>query len=224
MAQQAGKTFLAEVIGTFGVTLFAAGAILHDASDQAIGMTGIAMAYGLAVLLAVYAFGPVSGGHLNPAVSFAMALTKRLSWAAMLRYWIAQLLGAALAGWALAAFYRGGPLDVHLGTPAVDPTITASMAAVIEGILTFFLVVVVFATAVDPRAPKGFAGLAIGMAITAGVLMGGTLTGGAVNPARAFGPAFASGYWQDHWVYWAGPLIGGAVAAFLYDRFFLERG
>ena len=224
MARDAGRTFFAELIGTFGLVFLGAGAVLHQASTEAVGTTGIALAYGFAALLGVYAFGHVGGAHFNPAISFAMALTKRLSWGGMIRYWIAQLLGAALAGWLLAACYRGGPLEVHLGAPAVDPTLGSTMAIAIEGVLTFFLVLVVFATALDPRAPKGFAGLAIGLALAAGVLMGYGLTGGAMNPARSFGPAFASGYWQDHWVYWTGPLIGGAVAAFLYDRFFLERG
>jgi glycerol uptake facilitator-like aquaporin len=89
--------------------------------------------------------------------------------------------------------------------------------------MTFFLVTTVFGTAVDPRAPSGFAGLAIGLTITAGVLVGGALTGAALNPARAFGPALASHYWQDQWVYWVGPLAGGGVAALLYDRLFLAR-
>jgi MIP family channel proteins len=223
MARVAGKTFLAELIGTFGLIFFGAGAALQQASSQNVGMTGIALAHGLAIMLGVYMFGHISGGHFNPAVSFGLALTKRLSWGGMIRYWIAQLLGAALAAWVLSIAYRGGPLDAHLGTPAVDPSLSGPMAALVEAILTFFLVAVVFATAVDPRATKGFAGLAIGMTITMDILMAGSLTGGAVNPARSFGPALIAGYWQDHWVYWVGPLLGGGVAALLYDRFFLER-
>ena len=224
MARQAGKTFLAEAIGTFGLIFFGAGAVLHNAPDGALGMTGVALAYGLAVTLGMLALGGVSGAHFNPAVSFAMALTRRLSWGAMLRYWIAQLLGAAAAAWALGVAFAGGPLDAHLGTPLLDPGVGPLKGAVVEGILAFFLVLVFVATTVDPRAPKGFAGLAVGLTVTAGVLACGALTGGAMNPARAFGPAFVSGYWQDHWVYWAGPAVGGAVAAFVYDRLFLERG
>lgn len=223
MAQGTGKIFLAELIGTFGLIFFGAGAGLQHATTSQVGMTGIAVAHGLAIMLGVYAFGAISGGHFNPAVSFGFALTKRLSWGKMLVYWIAQLVGASLAAWVLSIIYRAGPLDAHLATPAVDPTISAPIAMLIEAVLTFFLLIVVFATAVDPRAPKGFAGFAIGMTITMDILMAGALTGGAINPARAFGPALLSGYWQDHWVYWAGPLIGGGVAAFLYDRFFLER-
>lgn len=223
MPREAGKTFLAELIGTFGLIFFGAGAILQNANTQSVGTVGIALAHGLAIMLGFYVFGHVSGGHFNPAVSFGMALTRRLSWGGMIRYWIGQLLGASLAAWALALLYRGGPLDVHLGTPVVDPTLTPAMAAFVEAVLTFFLVAVFFATAVDPRAAKGFAGPAIGMTMTMGILMGDALTGGAMNPARAFGPALLAGYWQDHWVYWVGPLIGGGVAALLYERFFLER-
>jgi aquaporin TIP len=223
MAREAGKTFLAELIGTFGLIFFGAGAILQNAGPQTVGTTGIALAHGLAIMLGVYMFGSISGGHFNPAVSFGMALTKHLSWGGMIRYWVAQLLGASLAAWVLSRAYSGVLLDVHLGTPAVDPSISAWMAACIEAVLTFFLVAVIFATAVDPRAAKGFAGLAIGMTITMDILMAGALTGGAVNPARAFGPALLAGYWQDHWVYWVGPLIGGGAAALLYEHFFLER-
>ncbi len=223
MAQGKGKILLAELIGTFGLIFFGAGAALQHASTSSVGMTGIAVAHGLAIMLGVYAFGAISGGHFNPAVSFGMALTKRMSWGSMLLYWVAQLVGAALAAWVLSMVYRTGPMDAHLATPAVDPTISAPTAMLIEAILTFFLVTVIFATAVDPRAHKGFAGFAIGMTITMDILMAGALTGGAVNPARAFGPALLSGYWQDHWVYWVGPLLGGAVAAFVYDRFFLDR-
>ena len=106
---------------------------------------------------------------------------------------------------------------------AIDPSIRPSLAALLEGIAAFMLVLVVFGSAVDPRAPKGFYGLAIGLTLTANILMGGVLTGMAFNPARAFGPALVAGFWQDQWVYWVGPLLGGGVAGILYDRFFLER-
>ena len=213
------QKYAAEVYGTFVLVLFGTGAILATGGDP----VGIALGFGLALVAGLFTVGRISGGHFNPAVSFGFALTKRLSWGGMIRYWIAQLAGAAIAGWLLGVIYQGASVEAHLGATTVTPEIGAPIAALIEGVLTFFLVIVIFATAVDPRAPKGFAGFAIGMAITMDILMAGSLTGGAVNPARAFGPAFAAGYWQDHWVYWAGPLLGGAVAAFVYDRFFLER-
>lgn len=220
---QGARIFLAEAIGTFGLIFFGAGAILQQQATQTVGTTGIAVAHGLAILVGVYALGHISGGHFNPAITFGMWLTKRLGVGGAILYWIAQLVGASLAAWMLSFAYQGGPVDVHLGTPAIDPTISPRTGLALEAIMTFFLVLVVFGTAVDPRAPKGFAGLAIGLTITAGILVGGALTGGAMNPARAFGPALASQYWQDQWIYWVGPLLGGGVAAILYDRFLLQR-
>jgi len=220
---QGARSFLAETIGTFGLIFFGVGSIMQQQATQTVGTTGIAVAHGLAILIGVYAFGQISGAHFNPAVSFGMWVTRRIGLLKMISYWIAQLLGASLAAWVVSTVYQGGPVDVHLGTPAIDPTIGPKMGVAIEAILTFFLVTVIFGTAVDPRAPAGFAGLAIGLTITVDVLMGGALTGAAMNPARAFGPALASHYWQDQWVYWVGPLLGGGVAALLYDRFFLAR-
>jgi len=220
---QGSRNFVAEVIGTFGLIFFGAGAIMQQQTTQSVGTTGIAVAHGLAILIGVYAFGHISGGHFNPAVSFGMMLTRRINLPKMIAYWIAQLLGATLAALMLSHIYQGGPVDVHLGTPAIDPTIGARMGFFIEAVLTFFLVITVFGVAVDSRASTNFAGIAIGFAIIVDVLMGGALTGAAMNPARAFGPALISHYWQDQWVYWAGPLVGGGVAAILYDRFFLAR-
>jgi MIP family channel proteins len=220
---QGVRNFVAETIGTFGLIFFGAGAIMQQQATQTVGTTGIAVAHGLAILIGVYAFGHISGAHFNPAISFGMWVTRRMGLRKMLVYWVAQLLGASLAAGILGWVYQGGPVDVHLGTPTIDPTIGPTMGFVLEAIMTFFLVTTVFGTAVDPRAPSGFAGLAIGLTITAGVLVGGALTGAALNPARAFGPALASHYWQDQWVYWVGPLAGGGVAALLYDRLFLAR-
>jgi len=217
------RKFLAETIGTFGLIFFGAGAILQHQATQTVGTTGIAVAHGLAILIGIYAFGDISGGHFNPAVTFGMFLTRRIRLGHLALYWIAQLLGASLAAAILYHIYQGGPMDVHLGTPSIDPTIGPKTGLMVEAILTFFLVIVIFGTAVDPRAPRGFAGLAIGFTIMMDILMGGSLTGAAMNPARAFGPALASHYWQDQWVYWVGPLLGGGVAAILYDRFFLAR-
>lgn len=220
---QSARNFLAEMIGTFGLIFFGAGAILQQQATQSVGTTGIAVAHGLAILIGVYAFGHISGGHFNPAISFGMWMTRRMGMAKMLLYWVAQIVGASLAAGILGYLYQGGPVDVHLGTPTIDPTIGSMTGVLVEAILTFFLVISVFGTAVDTRAPSGFAGLAIGLTITVDILMGGGLTGAAMNPARAFGPALASHYWQDQWVYWIGPLVGGGVAAILYDRLFLAR-
>lgn len=217
------RKFLAEFLGTFGLILFGAGAILQQQMTQAVGVTGIAVAHGLAILVGIYALGHISGGHFNPAVTMGFLATRRFTLRTTLLYWVAQLLGAAVAAWILAIAYTNGIADAHLGAPVADPSIRPSLAALLEGVAAFMLVLVVFGSAVDPRAPKGFAGLAIGLTVTANILMGGVLTGMAFNPARAFGPALVAGFWQDQWAYWVGPLLGGAVAGILYDRFLLER-
>lgn len=218
-----GPKFMAELIGTFALVFFGAGAILQHNATQAVGITGIAVAHGLAILVCIYAFGAISGGHFNPCVTFGMAVTRRLSWGDAVTYWLAQLAGAALGAWVLACAYPSGAADVHLGAPAVSASISPIRAMLLEAVMAFMLVIVIFGSAVDPRAPKGFAGLAIGFTLIGNILVGATLTGAAFNPARAFGPALIAGYWQDHWIYWVGPMMGGAVAALLYDRFFLSR-
>jgi len=217
------RNFLAEFIGTFGLVFIGVGAILQHQMTQAVGVTGIAVAHGLAILIGIYALGHISGGHFNPAVTFALFVTRRMSLRTMLLYWVAQFSGALAGAFLISLAYHGGPAEAHLGAPAVDPSVRPALAALLEGIAAFFLVTVVFGSAVDPRRPVGFAGLAIGLTVTANILMGGVLTGMAFNPARAFGPAMVAGFWQDQWVYWVGPLLGGGAAGLLYDRFFHER-
>ena len=219
---QGPKMFLAELIGTFGLVFFGAGAILQHNATQAVGTTGIAVAHGLAILVFIYAFGHISGGHFNPAVTFGMLVTRRISAPGAIAYWIAQLAGASIGAWVLCVAYHG-PTEAHLGTPTVGAGVSPIVAMGLEGLMAFVLVTVIFGSAVDPRAPHGFAGLAIGLTLVGNILAGGSLTGASFNPARAFGPALVAGYWQDQWIYWVGPLIGGAIAALLYDRFFLTR-
>jgi MIP family channel proteins len=214
---------MAELIGTFALVFFGAGAILQHNATQAVGITGIAVAHGLAILVSIYAFGAISGGHFNPCITFGMAVTRRLSWGDAVTYWIAQLAGAALGAFLLACLYPGGAAEVHLGAPAVAASLSPYRAMVLEAVMAFMLVIVVFGSAVDPRAPKGFAGLAIGFTLIGNILVGASLTGAAFNPARAFGPALMAGFWQDHWIYWVGPMLGGGAAAVLYDRFLLSR-
>src|SRR5262245_25136473 len=217
-----GPKFMAELIGTFGLVLFGAGAILQHTTTQAVGVTGIAVAHGLAILVGIYAFGHISGGHFNPAVTFGAFVAKRISAAGLLLYWVAQLVGATLGAWVLCLAYHG-PTDAHLGTPTLAAGVSPMMGMGLEGLMAFMLVIVIAGSAIDPRAPKGFAGLAIGFTLIGNILFGGSLTGASFNPARAFGPALVAGYWQDQWIYWVGPLIGAAIAALLYEPFFLER-
>lgn len=217
-----GKKFLAELIGTFTLVFFGAGAILTHNATQMVGMTGIAVAHGLAILVMIYAFGHISGGHFNPAVTFGALMIKRIGFGGAISYWMAQLLGATLGAFLLRAAF-GGPTEVNLGAPAVAAGVTPMMAMLLEALMAFLLMTVIAGTVLDVRAPKGFAGLAIGLTLVGNILAGGALTGAAFNPARAFGPALAAGFWQDQWIYWVGPLLGAAAAALLYHHFFLER-
>ena len=221
MSQEA-KKFLVELVGTFALVFFGAGAVLQHQVTQAVGITGIAVAHGMAILVCVYAFGHISGGHFNPSVTFGMLVTKRIRFGGAISYWVAQLAGACLGAWILHATYSG-PTDAMLGSLTLAPNITPMTGMWLEAIMAFMLSIVVFGTAVDPRAPKGFAGLAIGLVLVGNILAGASLTGAGFNPARAFGPSLIAGHWQDHWVYWVGPMLGGAVAALLYDRMLLER-
>lgn len=221
MSQEA-KKFLVEMIGTFALVFFGAGAVLQHGVTQAVGITGIAFAHGIAILVCVYAFGHISGGHFNPSVTFGMLVTKRIGFGGAISYWIAQVVGACIGAWVLRVSYFG-PTDSLLGALVLAPGISPIKGMFLEAIMAFMLSIVIFGTAVDPRAPKGFAGLAIGLTLAGNILAGGSLTGAGFNPARAFGPALMAGHWQDHWVYWVGPMLGGAVAALLYDRVLLER-
>jgi MIP family channel proteins len=168
----------------------------------------------------VSAFGAISGGHFNPAVTVAVRLAGRIEWSHAVMYVVAQLVGALGAGLALRlVFPESSWSATNLGTPALGEGISIGAGIAIEAILTVVLVLAVFGTAIDMRAPK-LGGMAIGLAIAADILMGGPLTGAAMNPARWFGPAVASGSYDNWYVWWVGPLIGAIVAAVLYRYMF----
>ena len=218
------SALVAEAIGTFLFFFVGAGAVVlgEHTGDTSGGLIGVAFAHGLALAVLVSAFGAVSGGHFNPAVTFAVWITGRIEPARAGMYVGAQLVGGLAAGLALRAVFPETSWEpVALGTPAVGLEITVLSAIVIEAVLTMVLLVAVFGTAIDPRAPK-LGGLAIGLAVAADILMGGPLTGGAMNPARWFGPAVASGTYDDWYVWWIGPLVGAAIIALVY-RFVWER-
>jgi MIP family channel proteins len=213
----------AEALGTFLFFFLGAGAVvLNSGGTAGAGLLGVALAHGLALAVLVSALGAVSGAHFNPAVTLAVFLSGRITAAHAGMYVVVQLAAGAAAALALRAVYpelAWGP--VNIGTPAVHPEITIPAAIAIEAILTLLLVLAVFGTAIDTRAPK-LGGLAIGLAVTADILMGGPLTGAAMNPARWFGPAVVSGSFDNWYVWWVGPFIGAAVAAFIY-RFALAE-
>jgi MIP family channel proteins len=221
MTQPVWKSALAELIGTFTLIFIGAGSVMADAlSGGKLGLTGIGLAHGLAIATMVSATGHISGGHLNPAVTAAFMATGRMSASNGVTYVVAQLLGASLAAFFLtASFPEAIRTATMLGTPALGTGITAGAGIIVEAVLTFFLVLVVFGTAVDGRGPK-VGGLFIGLVIAMDIMAGGPLTGGAMNPARAFGPALFSGMWGSHAVYWIGPLLGGLLAGWVYHSVF----
>jgi MIP family channel proteins len=239
LAASSGEVFMyskpqklvAEFVGTFALVFFGVGAISADqflrssTNGQAgFGLLGIALAQGLTIAIMVTALGHISGGHFNPAVTIGFWVTRKLSTFDTLAYWVAQVAGAVAA----ASLLRRLPFDawgtVQLGTPDLASGIGRTTGMVFEAVMTFFLVFVVFATAVDTRgAFDKVAGFAIGLTVTLGVLLGGPFTGAALNPARAFGPALISNHWTNHAIYWIGPLAGGVVAGWLYDMLFLGK-
>jgi MIP family channel proteins len=210
------RNCIAEAIGTFALIFIGIGAI-KAAPDN---LLAIAFAHGLTIAVFVSATMNISGGHLNPAVTFGALVGGKISLTDALLYWVSQLAGATIA--AFICFGLFGRSVVVQGTPQLGDGTTPLAGIVIEAIVTFFLVFVVYGTGIDPRGPK-IGGLAIGLTITLGILFAGPLTGGAINPARAFGPALAVSYWTDHYVYWIGPMIGGGLAGFVYNTFLLKK-
>jgi len=224
------QKFLAEFVGTFALIFFGAGSICADqllksTNQGSLGLLGIAVAHGLAIGIMVSAVGHISGGHLNPAVTIGFWVTRRISTFGALLYWVSQLAGAIAAAYLLRAVIPDDTWRaVALGTPDLARDFSRTAGMVVEGVMTFFLVFVVFATAADERGAFGkIAGFAIGLTVTMDILMGGPLTGAAMNPARAFGPALAAQHWVNHGVYWVGPLLGGVVGGWLYDTLYLKK-
>jgi aquaporin TIP len=212
---------IAEFVGTFTLIFVGAGAII---ATQGGNLTAIGLAHGLVIAVMASAVGHISGGHFNPAVTLGFVVTRRTEARLAATYWFAQLVGAVLAAFMLTWLLPQGQVnDVNLGAPAVGNGIGAGSAVVIEAVLTFFLVWVVFATVADPRgAFASIAGLAIGLTITLDIYIGAVYTGAAMNPARAFGPDLVQNVWSDAWVWWVGPLVGGALAALLYEHVYLR--
>jgi MIP family channel proteins len=221
MNSNLGKQCAAEFIGTFALIFVGIGAIANNSSPAAgVGLLGVALAHGLTIAVMVSATGAISGGQLNPAVTFGLLVGGQMDVKKSVAYWISQLAGATAAAYLCSMLI--GLTKVSGGTPDVGAGVSTGTAIAIEAVLTFFLVFVVYGSAVDSRAPK-IGGLAIGLTVALDILFGGPLTGAAMNPARTFGPALASGHWNNHVVYWIGPLIGGALAGLIYGRFLIKE-
>lgn len=217
------RHFVAELIGTFALVFVGSGAIMAARTPGAgIGLLEIALAHGLVLAVFVTATMRVSG-HLNPAVTLGFLVTGRIGALMAGIYFLAQIGGGVLAAYALRALY---PIQTFMaargGGQTVALDITSGQAYMLEAIATFFLVFVVFGTAVDKHSPR-VGGLAIGFTLAAAILAIGPLTGASLNPARSFGPAVVSGIWEGHLIYWIGPLVGGSAAALVYHFLFLYR-
>ncbi len=214
------QSYLAEAIGTFALVFIGGGAILSDALTG-MGLLGVALAHGLVLMCMIYVLGHISGAHFNPAVTIALWITNKIESEKALGYIVSQLFGSVIAALYLLLIFTDKP--GNLGSQALAPGVLFSQGVLLEAILTFFLVFVVYGVAVDDRAPKGIYGVAIGMTLAFCILAGGTVTGASLNPARSFGPALVSGTWANHLVYWIGPIIGGVGAGLLYDKVFLKK-
>ena len=216
--QKTWQAVFAELIATMLFVFVGAGSVvvIGGVADSG-GLVAVALAHGLAIAVLVAAIGRISGGHINPAVTFGAVITGRMKLSTGVLYVVAQLAGAVIGALLLEAALVGA-IEGNLGAHALnlDALDGKGAGVLVEAVLTFMLVFAVFATAMDPRGMASLAPMAIGFAVLVDHMVGVPLTGASMNPARTFGPALVAGAWSDHWVYWLGPLIGGGLAAFVY--------
>ncbi len=222
------KKYIAELVGTFALVFVAAGSVCADfylrrSGGQGLGLLGISIAFGVVVIAIIYVTSYISGSHVNPAVTISFWITKRMDPNTAIMYIISQIAGAALAGLALRTLFPDALKTVYLGTCILSSGVSVTRGILMEFIITFLLVFTFYGTLVDRRASAGFAGIAIGLVVLFGSMIGGTISGGAMNPVRAFGPAIASGQFTHHYVWWIGPILGGIAAAVVYDKIFAEK-
>lgn len=213
------RALLAEFIGTFSLIFFGVGAAVSVFSSGQSGsaIITIALAHGLAIAILGTCTGAISGGHLNPAVSLGLFLAGKITMPTMIGYWIAQIVGGIAASFALVGIIGKTTMDlVSHGVPELKDTMPIGSGIALEAVLTFFLVLAVFMTAVHEGAPKMGAWF-IGMAVTMGILAGAPFTGGCMNPARYLGPAVAGGGFGDIMIYIVGPLAGAVLAAIVFS-------
>ena len=204
----------AEGLAAFALVFAGCGAIVsNDKYDGALGTVGIALTFGLIIMVMVYATGHLSGAHINPAVTIAFTLTRHFPSRDALAYVVAQIVGATAAALALLAVWTDKPASLG----ATVPTVGVGSALVYEVLLTAFLMFVIMAVATDTRAVGAAAAIAIGGTVGLDALFGGPVTGASMNPARSLGPAVAAGEWTDVWVYLVGPALGAVVGAFAYQ-------
>jgi MIP family channel proteins len=211
------RRVLSEGLAAFTLVFAGCGAIISEAEHGGLGTVGIALTFGLVIMVMVYATGHLSGAHINPAVTIAFTLTRHFPGRDAAAYIAAQLVGATLAALCLLAVWPSQPASLGATMPAVG----AGSALVYEALMSAFLMFVIMAVATDTRAVGAAAAIAIGGTIGLDALFGGPITGASMNPARSFGPALASGQWHDYWIYVVGPVTGAALGAIAYQ---LVRG
>ena len=228
MESSLGRRLAAEAIGTAMLVLFGTGSVIAaltvgDGSLDYAGLGFISLTFGIVVALVIYGFGPVSGAHINPAVTIALATTKRFPWREVAPYLAVQLVGAAVGALLVTVVFGSSAVDLGLGMTGLAEGVSIPQAVVIEALGTFLLMFTIMAVAVDSRAPLGWAGFLIGLSVTCAILLIGPQTGGSLNPARTFGPDLVASLfggtvqWAQLVVYWIGPVLGAVVAALTYD-------
>lgn len=222
-----GRAYLAEFLGTFFWCFAGIGAVLSGtpAVGAGGGLVAVALATGLALSVAVNAFGGISGAHFNPAVTIGMLVTRRIGAAAAGVYVLVQLAGATAAALVCQAIF---PADAAaqglLGLPLPQAWVSIGTLVLAEAVMGFLLMMAIFGTAIDERGRAvTIGGFGIGLTVAFNILAAGAITGASMNPARAFGPALVSGIWTFHIYYWIGPILGTVLAALLYDRVLLDR-
>ncbi len=203
------RALTAEFIGTFALIFIGAGAGALGIG----GLVGVALAHGLVVMGFAYAYGHISGTHINPAVTTSMLVAGEIDMSTAVQYWVAQLLGGIAGAFLLAHSLGGTPND--LGATMLAPDVSIGQGFLVEFLLTFFLANAVLNCAASGKAGN-MAGAAIGMTLVFCILMGGPLTGASLNPARTLGPALVTGHMDNLWMYFVAPMSGGAAAALLY--------
>ena len=229
--QRTSRAVFAEFVATLLFVFIGSGAVVgvvgvlgRPPTEDIGALVAIALAHGLAIAVLVAAIARISGGHINPAVTFAAVITGRMKAGPGVLYVAAQLAGAVV-GALLLDLVLASSVAGNLGAHALnDNALTSDFAGLlVEIILTFVLVFTVFAVAMDPRGPSNLAPIAVGLAVLVDHFVGVPLTGASMNPARSFGPALVSNSWDDHCVYWIGPLTGGALAGLIYYFVYLMR-
>jgi MIP family channel proteins len=219
------RRLTAEAVGTFGFVFAGAAVVVVNGGfpNSGIGLLGIALAHAVALSVMITATMAISGGHLNPAVTLGLLVARRIDVVSAAAYIVTQLAAACVAAYLVKLLLPASAVrNAMLGVPVIASSVTLQQAIGLELILTFFLVSAVFGTAVSPDAPR-VAGFGIGLVLLFDILVGGPLTGAAMNPARAFGPAAVAGEWVGHVVYWIGPLAGAILAALVWEYLLLPR-